>query len=264
MLALWLQGLGIALGLTFCLWLASLALRNAGIIDAFWGPGFVALASFYFLRSGPPSPRKWLLLALVALWGLRLGVYIARRNHGQGEDFRYAAMRRRSGARFGWVSLWSVFWLQGGLMAALSAPLLVAQLPPQPARWTALDGLASAVFLAGFLCEASADRQMARFKADPARRGTVMDGGLWRYSRHPNYFGEALLQWGLFLFALGSRNGWWTVFSPLVMTMLLLKVSGVALLERTMVETKPKYRDYIARTSAFIPWPPRRVPQASE
>ncbi len=254
---LWLQGLGLALGLTFLLWLASLPLRNASIIDAFWGPGFVALALFYFLRTGAASPRKLLLLSLVALWGLRLGIYIARRNHGKGEDFRYAAMRKASGERFPWVSLGTVFWLQGALMGALSAPLLVAQVPPQPPALGGLDVAATAIFVAGFLCEAFADAQMARFKADPSRRGSVMDQGLWRFSRHPNYFGEALLQWGLCLFALGARGGWWTLFAPVVMTLLLLEVSGVALLEKTMVETKPRYRDYIARTSAFVPWPPR-------
>lgn len=252
-------GLLAALSLTTAVWIASLLRRDASLIDIFWGPGFVLLAWIYTLGVGTDSPRGVLVAALVTLWGLRLATHIAVRGRGRGEDYRYAAMRQRWGGRFGWVSLFTVFWLQGGLMWLLSVPLYRAAASPDPAGLTWIDALAVSVFAVGLTCETVADLQLVRFKADPANGGRVLTHGLWRYSRHPNYFGDALVWWGLWLFALATPGAAWTIYSPALMTLLLMRVSGVPLLERHMGETKPGYRDYVDRTSAFLPWFPRRT-----
>ena len=240
------------------LWLVSLALRNAGIVDIFWGLGFVLLAAFYFVAADGYGGRKLLVLVLVAAWGLRLSGYIFWRNRGKGEDYRYAAWRERAGGRFWWVSLFQVFLLQGLLMWVISMPILAAQAADEPDQLTVVDLLGTAVWAVGFFFEAVGDWQLARFKANPANRGKVMRSGVWAYTRHPNYFGDATQWWGLYVIAAGAADGDWTLFSPLLMTVLLLRVSGVALLERAQVETKPQYREYIETTSAFLPWFPRR------
>jgi steroid 5-alpha reductase family enzyme len=240
------------------LWLLSLALKNAGIVDIFWGLGFVLLSAVYFVAADGFSGRKLLVLALVAVWGLRLSGYILWRNRGKGEDYRYAGWRDRAGDRFWWTSLLQVFLLQGLLMWVISMPVLAAQSADEPDSLTAVDFLGTAVWAVGFFFEAVGDWQLARFKAEPANRGKVMRSGVWRYTRHPNYFGDATQWWGLYLIAAGAADGYWTLFSPLLMTVLLLRVSGVALLERAQVETKPQYREYIESTSAFVPWLPRR------
>jgi steroid 5-alpha reductase family enzyme len=240
------------------LWLLSLALKNAGIVDIFWGAGFVLLSAVYFVAADGFSERKLLVLALVAVWGLRLSGYILWRNRGKGEDYRYARWRERAGDRFWWTSLLQVFLLQGLLMWVISMPVLAAQSADEPDSLTAVDFLGTAVWAVGFFFEAVGDWQLARFKAEPANRGKVMRSGVWRYTRHPNYFGDATQWWGLYVIAAGAAGGYWTLFSPLLMTVLLLRVSGVALLERAQVETKPQYREYIESTSAFVPWLPRR------
>jgi steroid 5-alpha reductase family enzyme len=241
------------------LWLASLWLRDASIVDSFWGLGFVIAAWTYFLLTPEGYPgRKWLVVALVTIWGVRLSLYIFLRNRGKGEDFRYQQWRQEHGARWPWRSMFQVFLLQGFLMWVISSPLLAAQLAPTPARLTALDLLAGLVWLVGFVFEAGGDYQLAHFRADPANRGKVLDTGLWRYTRHPNYFGDAAQWWGFGLLALATPGGYWTLYSPLLMTLLLLRVSGVTLLERSLTETKPAYREYVRRTSAFFPWFPRR------
>lgn len=244
----------VLVGMT-ALWLVSLAKRNASIVDAFWGLGFVALAWIYALAS-PGSARGLLLAILVSLWGVRLAAYITFRNWGEGEDYRYVAMREGWGASFWWISLLQVFVLQGVIMWIVAFPLVAAQ-QGGGSLWTILDRLGLLIWLIGWSFESLADLQMYRFKSDPANKGKVMDRGLWRYSRHPNYFGDALVWWGLFTIACAAPGGWMTIFSPLLMTFLLLKVSGVAMLEKTITERRPAYRDYIERTSAFVPWPPK-------
>jgi steroid 5-alpha reductase family enzyme len=247
----------IILLLMILLWIASLVLQNASIIDIFWGAGFVITAWSYFLFAPPGQvERQVLVLLLVSVWGLRLSLHIFRRNHGRGEDFRYVAWRKQHGARWWWLSFFQVFLLQGFLLWVISIPLLAAQFGAVGGGLTWLDGLGSLVWGIGFFFEAAGDRQMERFKADPANRGKLFSAGLWRYSRHPNYFGDAAQWWGYYLLALAA-GGWWTVYSPLIMTLLLLRVSGVTLLEKTLVETKPGYREYVASTSAFFPWFPR-------
>jgi len=258
MAALFAATLAFAAAAMLLLWLLSLRLRDASIVDIWWGPGFAAIAAFTFwLAPGGDPARSALVLVLAAAWGLRLGAYLFWRNAGKDEDYRYQAMRRHFGERFPRVSLVRVFGFQGLLMWFISLPLQVAQTGGPTGGLGALDWLGAAVVAAGLLCESIGDFQLARFKADPANAGRVMDRGLWRYTRHPNYFGDSVVWWGLWLVACGAPGGIYTVLSPALMTYLLLRVSGVALLERGLVKRKPAYADYIARTSAFVPLPPR-------
>lgn len=240
------------------LWCASLLLRDASIVDVYWGPGFAVIAATAWLVSDGGDPARGLLVVvLTGLWGLRLGGYLLWRNWGAGEDPRYRAMRRRHGSRFAFVSLATVFALQGVLMWLVSLPVQVVQAsgaaPPG-----VLDAVGVLLFATGLAFEAIGDLQLARFKADPANAGRVMDRGLWAWTRHPNYFGDCLVWWGLFAIALATPAGPWTLLSPVLMTFLLLRVSGVALLERSIAKRRPEYRDYMARTPAFVPRPPRR------
>lgn len=243
---------------TMCaLWVVSLRIANASIVDIFWGPGFVLVAWVSVTLAPAVGPRGYLVAALVTIWGVRLASHLAIRNVGHGEDYRYRAMRAHHGAWFPIVSLGTVFLLQGALMWMVSLPVqaAIARGHGRPLGW--IDGAGIAVVVVGLFFETVADAQLARFKRVPANAGQVMDRGLWRYSRHPNYFGDAVAWWGFAAFAVAAGAAW-TVVGPIVMTLLLLKVSGVALLESTITERRPAYRDYIARTSAFVPWPPKR------
>ena len=254
-LDLWLPALPVALALMTGVWLVSLVRSDVSVVDVFWGPAFALVAVLYHLLAPDPGLRSGMVLAGVLLWAIRLGVHLGVRwvRTGQ-EDYRYAAMRREHGSRFRFRSLVTVFWLQGTLAWVLSLPLLAGIVAPGPPGMTGWAG--AVVFVFGFLWEAVADLQLTRFKADPSNRGKVLQTGLWRYSRHPNYFGEAVLWWGFFLMALDAGGGW-TVFAPLGMTLLLMKVSGVPLLEPHLEETRPGYREYAARTPAFFPRPPK-------
>jgi steroid 5-alpha reductase family enzyme len=256
-ITIYLIALCVILGLMTLLWLLSLLLRNASIVDIFWGAGFVISGWLYFALTPEGFPlRKLLLMLLVTLWGLRLSIHVLFRNHGKGEDFRYQVWRREHGKAWWWVSFFQVFLLQGILMWIISAPLLAAQISPLPNHLTLLDYLGTLLWLVGFFFEATGDLQLVHFKSNPANKGKVLDRGVWRLTRHPNYFGDATQWWGYYLLAL-SAGGWWTIFSPIIMTLILLRVSGVSLLEKTM-ETRPGYKEYIERTSAFIPWLPRK------
>jgi steroid 5-alpha reductase family enzyme len=238
--------------LVFLLWLVSLALKDASIVDIFWGCGFVVVAWICYLTTNGFASRRILLTTLVTIWGLRLALYLFWRNHGKGEDYRYQAMRKRS-KNFALLSLPMVFIFQGVLIWLISWPIQFAQMRAD--ELTAFDFIGAALWAIGLTFEAVGDWQLARFKANPNNKGQVMARGLWRYTRHPNYFGDALLWWGIFCFALPS--GWWTIVSPIVMTTLLLKISGVALLEKTLTKTKPEYEAYVRRTNAFLPWFPK-------
>jgi steroid 5-alpha reductase family enzyme len=247
----------VSLGLMIALWLLSLVLKNSSIVDIFWGTGFVISGWVYFaLTPDGFLLRKLLIVLLTTVWGLRLSLYILWRNAGKGEDYRYQVWRKEAGAQWWWRSFFKVFLLQGILMAIISAPLLAAQFRSAPSRLTVLDFLGAATWLVGFFFEAAGDLQLARFKSDPANKGRVMDRGVWRLTRHPNYFGDAAQWWGYFIIA-ASAGGWWTVFSPVLMTLFLLRVSGVTLLEKTLAK-RPGYEVYIDTTSAFIPWFPRK------
>jgi steroid 5-alpha reductase family enzyme len=254
----------VILGLMVALWLFSLAIRNSSIVDIFWGAGFVVTAWVAFVLTPDGSPvRKWLLCLLVTIWGLRLTLHILVRNAGKAEDFRYAAWRQQHGDRWWWRSFFQVFLLQGILMWIVSGPVLAAQLPSSPDRLTAVDILGVGVWIVGFFFEAVGDWQLTRFKADPANKGRLLTTGVWRYTRHPNYFGDAAQWWGFYLIAAAAGGGW-TIFSPILMTFLLVRVSGVAMLEKTLATSKPGYREYVERTPAFIPWFPRTLPPKSE
>jgi len=257
-LEVYLIGALVTLGLMALLWLISLWLRNSSIIDPFWGSGFVIVNWVYFFLTPDGAPaRKWLIAVLVTIWGLRLSFYLLWRNWGKGEDFRYRKWRDESGSRWWWKSFFQVFLLQGILLWVISAPLLAAQYGATPGRLTVLDWLAVLLWATGFFFEAAGDWQMARFRADPANRGKVLNYGVWRLTRHPNYFGDATQWWAYYLVA-AAAGGFWTIFSPILMTALLLRVSGVTLLEKTLTSTKPGYKEYVESTSAFVPWFPRR------
>lgn len=250
-------GLAILVAMT-ALWLLSVARRDASIVDIFWGPGFGVAALTYFALSDGWVWRKVLVVTLVLVWGLRLGLYLYRRNHGKGEDYRYRQFRQHYGPeRYWWVSFFQVFLLQGALMWLISAPLLAAQLSGAPNAFTLFDALGFLVWLIGFGFETIGDWQLARFKANPANQGKVLNSGLWRYTRHPNYFGDACVWWGLWLIACSAPGGWVTAFASALMTFLLVRVSGVALLEQNLAQ-RPGYREYVESTRVFFPWPPRQ------
>jgi steroid 5-alpha reductase family enzyme len=236
------------------LWLVSLAARDSSLVDLFWGPAFVVVAWLGVAHGPGVLERRWLVAAVTTLWGLRLAGYLARRNLGRGEDPRYARLRQRHHPW--WLkSLVLVFALQGALMVLVSLPLQVAASLPGPPLGP-LDALGVVVALGGVLFEGIADWQLARFKADPAHRGKVLDQGLWRYTRHPNYFGDLVVWCGLWLFAAATGVGAWTVVSPLLMGWLLRRVSGVPLLESALKD-RPGYEAYVRRTSPFLPRRPR-------
>ncbi len=242
---------------TFGLWLLSLPLKDVSFIDAFWPLGFGIVAWISYVATAPEHPRALLVLALTSLWAIRLGTYLLSRwLQEPQEDQRYQAMRaRRPG--FAWQSLYVVFGLQGALILIIGLPLM-AGISNAAAPLGLLDALGMTLFVLGFLMEALADAQLAAFKRNAANEGKVLDTGLWAWSRHPNYFGNTVLWWGLFLIAVADTQNWWTIISPILMTWLILRVSGVSLLERGLRKRREGYDAYAARTSAFIPHPPRR------
>jgi steroid 5-alpha reductase family enzyme len=248
----------IVLVLMAALWVLSLVLRDSSIVDIFWGTGFVILAWVYFaLTPEGFLTRRLLISILTTIWGLRLSLYILSRNAGKGEDFRYARWRQEAGPKWWWFSFFKVFLLQGVIMWVVSAPLLGAQLSPLPDRLTLLDVLGVALWALGFFFEAVGDWQLARFKSNPDNKGQLLSTGLRRDTRHPNYFGDAAQWWGFYLIA-AAGGAFWTIFSPIVMTFLLVRVSGVAMLQKSLKSSKPGYEEYIRSTSAFIPWFPRK------
>ena len=247
---------GAILALMIVTWLLSLAWHDASIVDPVWPLGFVVVAWVSRVIGDGNDTRQWLLVAMVSLWGVRLSCYLAWRKRGAPEDFRYQAMRRHYGARFGLVSLFTVFALQGVLMWIVSLPAQLGQVRTQPGLG-AVAFLGIALWLVGFAFESIGDAQLARFKADPTSAGQVMDRGLWRYTRHPNYFGDACVWWGIALVAAETGIGAVGLIGAAVMSVLLVRVSGVPMLEKSMAKRRPGYPDYVARTSAFIPRPPR-------
>jgi steroid 5-alpha reductase family enzyme len=251
-------GLIFAVSAAVILWLISLRLRDASIVDIFWGPGIAGVVDIAAWLGHAGGPRTSAVLFLVNLWALRLGAHIwARRSNVLGgEDHRYAAMRSRFGRNWWWISLLQVFLLQAILIWFVPAPLVTSVLfSHRLMGW--LDYLGIAMAACGLLFEALADFQLAAFRADPDNKGKVMERGLWRWSRHPNYFGETVLWWGFFLVGFAASHMWWLILSPLLVTFLLLQVSGVALMEDGIEKRRPGYSAYRHRVSTFIPWPPR-------
>ena len=237
-------------------WVISVAVRNASIVDLVWGLGFVLVAWAVRLTVDGNDARQWLLVGMVTVWGLRLSGYLAWRNLGHGEDYRYKAMRKQWGSRFWIVSLVTVFVLQGVLMWIVSIGVQLGQVPRTPGLGV-LAVVGVVVWALGLGFEAVGDAQLARFKADPANAGTTMDRGLWRYTRHPNYFGDACVWWGIALVAAESGLGAFGLIGAAVMTVFLRRVSGVTLLEKSLVKRRAGYEDYVARTSPFVPRRPR-------
>jgi steroid 5-alpha reductase family enzyme len=253
----WAGGLAAVLVLMTVTWGVSVVRHDVSLVDRVWGLAFVVLAATYAVLGDGAGPRTALVLLLVTVWGLRLSIYITKRNWGDGEDERYAKMRARRPDSFPITSLYRIFWLQAGLAWLVSLPLLAALHRGSPGTLGFLDVLGVSLWLVGFVFEAGGDWQLSRFLADPRNRGTVMDRGLWRYTRHPNYFGDTVVWWSYLLFALAT-GAWWAALGPALMTFLIVKVSGVALTDEGMSSSGSKregYDEYVRRTNAFIPGP---------
>ncbi|MGB1111096.1 MAG: DUF1295 domain-containing protein [Gammaproteobacteria bacterium] len=271
MFQIWLNTLPLLLGLGLLGWWISARRNDVGIVDSLWGLFFLlALIGYQFadMNDGGLSnatqglARDMIIGTLVLIWSMRLSAHITLRNHGKPEDRRYREIRERNEPNFRLKSLYLVFGLQAVLAWLISAPLLAAIQPGVDANeipaFNWLDVFGIGLWLIGFAFESISDAQLARFQADPKSEGKVMDQGLWRYSRHPNYFGEFCIWWGYFLIA-AAAGGWWTIFAPIIMTILLLRVSGVHLMETGMDSRRPGYADYVRRTSAFFPAPPKQA-----
>ncbi len=250
----WLWALAALLLFAAVAWLVSLVKRDVSIVDSLWSVMFLLAVIVYAALCSDIGTRLSVVLALVLIWSLRLCIHITWRNWGEPEDARYQAIRRNNEPNFIFKSLYIVFGLQAVLAWLIATPLPVAVSGSSAIGPWDVTGVG--LWLVGMFFQGVGDWQLARFKSDPRNRGKVMDRGLWRYTRHPNYFGEACVWWGFYLIAAGA-GGWWTIFAPMLITLLLLKVSGVALLEKDIEERRPAYRQYRERTNAFIPGPPK-------
>jgi steroid 5-alpha reductase family enzyme len=254
----YIEALIVIMILMSALWIFSVILKNVSIVDLFWGAGFVLTAGFYFIGTDGFELRKIILMILVTVWGLRLSGYLTWRNWGKGEDFRYKEFRKKYGEKkYWWISFFQTFLLQGILMWLISAPLLGAQYYGQEKNLNFLDYIGFFFWIFGILFEAGGDYQLATFKANHLNKGKVLDTGFWHYTRHPNYFGDSSVWWGYGFICLAAGSVV-PVLGSMLMTLLIIKVSGVALLERSLKEQKPHYRDYIRKTSAFLPWFPKK------
>lgn len=252
----YLWGFAAIMALMTAAWLVSIPLKNASIVDILWSVNFVVAAVVYFALGDSGGGRALLVLTLAVVWGARLAIYLLWRNWGQGEDFRYQAFRQNFGPdRYWWFSFFQVFLLQGVLAWLISSSLFGGISSSAPLNW--LDGLGVVVWLTGFAFEAGGDWQLVQFKKDPANKGKLLTRGFWRYTRHPNYFGDAAVWWGFAILA-AAAGSYITILGAVIMTVLLLRVSGVSLLEKSLVKTKPGYEQYMAETSAFFPWFPKR------
>ena len=249
---------GVIGGMMLVVWLISLPLRDVSIIDLVWGLGFVVVAWVTISATSSVGPARWLLAILTTVWGLRLSGHLAWRDHGRPEDKRYARMRERQGRSFPFVSLFTVFLLQGVVMWVVSLPIQIGILRSE-SPLSPLHVVGLLLWSVGIVFEAVGDWQLARFKSDPDNEGHVLDAGLWRFTRHPNYFGDFCVWWGLFIIASAGGAPLWTVIGPLVMSVFLMFISGVTLLESDLRDRKPDYRQYVSRTNAFFPGPPRKV-----
>ena len=241
--------------LMLTIWIGSILCRNASIVDAFWGFGFVLITWTTFWITNPLQ-RSFLLPVLTTIWGMRLSLFLAWRNWGLPEDFRYRSMRDKHGSRFWLVSLLTVFVLQGLVMWIVSLPLQTSGAMINGSNTLVVVGVL--LWLIGIVFEAVGDWQLARFRSEASNKGSVLNRGLWRYTRHPNYFGDFCVWWGLFIVSLQHGAPVWSVVGPILMSILLLKFSGVGLLEKSLKKSKPDYAEYVAATNAFFPWLPRK------
>lgn len=258
MTTLFFQASLIILILVTLLWIWSVFIKNVSIVDIFWGVGFVVVNTFYVFMSGELNARKIVILTLVCIWGFRLAIYLAIRNIGKGEDFRYQEFRQNYGPkRYWWFSYFQTFLLQGILIMIISLPLLGINYNNSNGNLQILDYLGIIIWIIGFTFETVGDFQLSNFKRDSKNKGKILHTGLWKYTRHPNYFGDSAVWWayGIFSIAAGS---YWQAIGAVIMTLLILKISGVSLLEKTLKDTKPQYKEYIQKTSSFIPWFPKK------
>lgn len=235
-------------------WLLSLARKNVTHVDSMWSLFFMIAAFTVALLSNEVSLRGQIVLVLVSAWALRLSIYLTWRNWGPHEDHRYVQIRANNQPHFWLKSIYIVFGLQAILAWIISISLFGAISSNTSVNY--IDYLGMLLVLFGFSWETIGDWQLSRFKSNPDNKGKVLCSGLWRYSRHPNYFGECCIWWGFYLMAVAT-GAWWSLASPILMTLLLLKVSGVSLLESTITERRPAYADYINKTNAFFPWIPK-------
>lgn len=252
------QAFMVIMAMMLVLWLISIFIKNVSIVDIFWGFGFVLASAIYFMNSDGHGARNTIIMILAAIWGLRLSIYLAWRNIGKGEDYRYREFRKNYGEHhYWWVSFFQTFLLQGLLMWLISAPILAAMYFGGDKPLNMIDYLAVVIWIIGFAFEAGGDFQLARFKSKIENKGKVLNKGFWKYTRHPNYFGDSAVWWayGIFSIAVGSYI---PVLGSILMTALIIKISGVALLEKSLKGKKPEYADYIKKTSAFLPWPPKK------
>jgi steroid 5-alpha reductase family enzyme len=242
--------------IALALWILSRIKNDVGIVDSFWSLMILAAGiCFLFFTDTSISDRHGVVILLLTVWALRLAAHITRRNWGQEEDSRYQAIRKNNQPNFEFKSLYIVFLLQAFLAAIIALPLM--SIFASGTEMHGLDYFALALWLTGMFFETVSDRQLANFKSSSSNNNKVLNTGLWRYSRHPNYFGEFCIWWSFFLFALASGY-WWSIVSPLLMTLLLLKVSGVSMLESTISERRPEYARYRRTTNAFFPWFPKK------
>ena len=251
----WLVALGALAVFGLAGWFISQLRNDVSIVDSMWSLMFLIATGTYVFLADSPGTRAMLVTVLVTIWAVRLAGHITWRNWGEEEDYRYQKIRENNSPNFGFKSLYIVFGLQASLAWIISIPLLIAVNADTAIGY--LDFAGAALWLVGFIFETVGDLQLARFKSNPKNQGRVLDTGLWRFTRHPNYFGESCIWWGFYLIAF-SAGGWWSIVSPALMTFLLLRVSGVAMLEKDIGKRRPQYVDYIERTNAFFPGPQKR------
>jgi len=257
-LNIYLQGFLVIMVLMTLLWILSVFLKNVSIVDSFWGIAFILASISYYLNTEGHSDRKELVVALVIIWGLRLSIYIGWRSWNKPEDYRYQEFRKKYGAkRYWWFSYFQVFLLQGLLSWLISIPILTAMYYMPTVKLYYVDYIAVILWLIGFIFEAGGDYQLARFKNKVENKGKVLQTGLWKYTRHPNYFGDATIWWAFGLFSIAVKS-YIPLLGPLLMSWLIVKISGVSLLEKELKNTKPKYQEYVEKTSSFFPWFPKK------
>lgn len=257
-LEIYLIGFGFVMVLMTLIWILSIRMKNASIVDPFWSIGFIVSGVIYFLYTEGFHIRKIIILSLLVIWGFRLAIYLGWRNIGKPEDYRYQQFRQDYGPdRYWWFSFFQVFLLQGFLLWLVSVPILTAMYFGDNSALGIFDYLGLLLWVIGFIFEAVGDYQLVRFKSNPENKGKLLTSGLWKYTRHPNYFGDACLWWGFGFFSI-SVGYYLPLLGPLLMSLLIIKVSGVAMLERTLKCTKPGYDEYVKRTNSFIPWFPKK------
>jgi steroid 5-alpha reductase family enzyme len=243
------------------LWMISVAIRDASIIDMFWGLLFVIMAwTLFAMQLGAGALKPFVFLFLVTAWGMRLAVHLTARNLGEGEDNRYRLWRHHGGETWWLKTYWRIYLFQGGLALIVATPVIAAFYGPEV--FTTVTWLGVIIWALGLGIESTADIQLTRFRADPDNEAKVMDAGLWRYSRHPNYFGDALMWWGLGLFTLSPMT-LWSLLGPLAMTVIFLSLSN-NVIERGLNKRHPAYEAYVKRTSVFVPMPPKQGPVTQE